>query len=61
MRSQINANSEIQIFKWYLNKAVFQFQQNIFLLKYIQIKYRKKQKKINKFQVNLKKLFDDSI
>ena len=42
MRSQINANSEIQIFKWYLNKAVFQFQQNIFLLKYIQIKYRKK-------------------
>ena len=42
MRSQINANSEIQIFKWYLNKAVFQFQQNIFLLKYIQIKYTKK-------------------
>ena len=42
MRSQINATSEIQIFKWYLNKAVFQFQQNIFLLKYIQIKYRKK-------------------
>ena len=58
MRSQINANSEIQIFKWYLNKAVFQFQQNIFLLKYIQIKYRKKK---NKFQVNLRKLFDDNI
>ena len=47
MRSQINANSEIQIFKWYLNKAVFQFQQNIFLLKYIQIKYRKKKKQIS--------------
>ena len=60
MRSQINANSEIQIFKWYLNKAVFQFQQNIFLLKYIQIKYRKKQQ-TNKFQVNLRKLFDDNI
>ena len=55
---QIN---EIQIFKWYLINATFQFQQSFVLLKYIQIQYRKTHKKvINKFQVNLTKLFNDN-
>ena len=51
--------SEIQIFKWCLINANFQFQQNFCLLKYIQIQYRKKKKKKNSSQ--FEETFDDNI